>query len=249
MKTRQVSAALLLCGLLSLLPGCGGDKALTPPDMYTMGEDSAPALVLGEEEGALTKQTQSGEDEPPQTTYTYTGMTSPGSVAEGYTALLMDEENSFVPVDESNEEIDLPDFTAAEGTVRLARDGVEEGTVFSIELSWSEEACTVSITAPEGQVDRRPPEGMTVTQALEYLYSLNPADLGLSGSSMRSYSIYALDGTVLVDKRPCMQFNVYTDNNDQNANEFLGTYFFPGTVGELYELDRETGQVYKLELS
>lgn len=259
MKHEGRKGAALLAAFVCLLTGCkGGDKASGLPTEYTVGGESVPAFTLEETEAPVTEKVTS--------IYTYDGLTAAGEAAANYAAQLTAEESGFSVVDEGYVRTDLPDFTQAEGSVRLARAAVAEeetaeaeeeeskGKLISLLLSWSEGVCTVAVSREEGVIQNSPrpgagttrPANMTITEALEYFKGLSPAIFGLSGSSMRDYNIYALDGTVLVDGNPCLRLNVYSIDNPQQANQFVGTYLMTGDGQHLYLLDEHTGTVEEL---
>lgn len=117
---KQAGMALLLAALLCLPSGCKKDKEESAeevnanlPQEYTLGEITIPALTPGEEEPQLTL----GEAK----VFTYSGLVNSGAAASSYASKLTGEEGGFSIVDEELVRTDRPDFTEAEGEVRLAK--------------------------------------------------------------------------------------------------------------------------------
>lgn len=249
-KKKREGAALMaaLLPLLCALSACGGGDKPVAPEQYQIGEDTAPALALEEGVGELKKLDSTGdkEGEEPSYTYTYAALTEPGSVAGTYATLLTEGEGSFTVVDEDWEETDLPDFTQAEGSVRLAEPSAEEGKLLEIDLTWSEDQCVVTVTQPSGRLTLRPVEPMTLEEAINYVRGYTPEDLGLGGSSMSNYSIYPRPGEVLVDGNACLALDVYSMDNPGSTNHIMGTIFVTGDKAHIYHLDPESGSVKEL---
>ena len=85
---------------------------------------------------------------------------------------------------------------------------------------------------------------MTLEEAVDYLRSFSPAALGLSGSDMSDYDIFSQDGLVFLNDQLCLCLNVYRLTDHQ----YQATYLLAGANNEIYRLDRETGEVYSLNL-
>lgn len=255
MYPKQFRAAALLaaCLCLCLLAGCGGDKeeegetGSELPTEYSVGEGSVAALSLAEGSSAALRTV---------TTYRYEGLENAGSTVSSYVKQLGGEESGFSVVDEEYVVADSPDFTQPEGQVLLAKnlEGTEEAPVENrliyVRITWSEDSCTVEADEADGQVTTPPPppSGMTLIEAQDYLSSLSPAALGLSGESMKEYSIYTMNGAVLVDGNPCVRLNVYSNDNDQHTNELVGCFLMNGNGTHLYRLDPESNTVEELDI-
>ncbi len=234
--------------LLCLLAGCGKEKELTPPEAYQMGEDSVPALALPEEGGKLSEETQ--DEEAATTSYTYTELTAPGGVVETYAALLTGEENGFSVVTAELEPCEAPDYAAESGSIIMAKNASESGKVVQIAVNWSEEGCDVTVSGPSGTIKEPEVEPMTVKEAVEYLESMSPSVLGLSGSSMAAYHIYPVMGTVMVGEVACIQLNVYSMDNPEHTNHIAGAYLLTGDGAHLYRIDdTNSNNVTELELA
>lgn len=127
--------------------------------------------------------------------------------------------------------------------------------VVTMELAWTEGVLVITGDQAEGKVTSPPEEErpvtpgatMTMSEAVDYLYSLEPSVLGLSGDSMEDYRIYAMDGAVLVNNQPCMRLNVYSRDNPEHTNDVAGFYLLSRDGAHLYQLDEQAGKVVELE--
>ena len=89
---------------------------------------------------------------------------------------------------------------------------------------------------------------MTTTETLEYIRRFTPASLGLSGQSMDDYEIYAADNVVLVDGYTCSELSVYSKDASAGTNDIEGWFLLSrGSDRTLFRLDRETGELTKLD--
>lgn len=219
------------------------DPTVPAPTQYQAGEEMVTALSA--DGAAVTVET---DEESGGVTYHYEGVSEPAGSVEDYCALLTAEDLGFTPVDETRTETDLPDFTAEEGSVQLARpvSDTEEGadeTVLSLTLTWSGENCTVYVNQMEGSIvlasSGEDTQGLTAVEAVDYLESLPPESLGLTGESMEEYRVYVLDGTVLVGEYTCRRLNVYGDSVPAGTNEIAGQYFLTGDGSRLYRLNAD----------
>ncbi len=242
MKLKWRAAVFLLTAALYGLSGCS-DQKKQPPTEYMIGEESVPALAV-EKDVEVSEETAQGKS----TVYTYSGLATPGTWVEGYAAQLTREENGFLTVDEEYVQTEAPDFAMEEGMVFLARDAQEEGRVLLVTLEWSEGTCTVTVERPEGHVEPEPLGGTSLAEAVDYLYSLAPSVLGLSGNSMSEYQVYALDGIVFVEGLPCLQLSVCSSENPEQTNEIMGIYLLSGNRKHIYRMDTQTDKVVELKL-
>ena len=85
--------------------------------------------------------------------------------------------------------------------------------------------------------------GGTMEEALDYVRGLPPALLGLEGSSMEDYRIYALDGMALIDGIPCIPVGVYRTAENTDTNVVEGSFFLASDQSRIYRLDTDTGTV------
>lgn len=228
-----------LCGL----SGCSSEKR-EPPTEYRAGEEAIPALSAAADI-EVAEKTAEGE----AMVYTYSGLVTPGTSVEDYVTQLTEEENGFLIVDEEYVQDEAPDFTTKEGVVHLARDAQAEGKVLSVSLEWSEGICAVTVETPEGHVEPEPLGGTSLAEAVDYLYSLPPATLGLNGNSMSEYQVYAMDGIVFVDRLPCLQLSVCSNNNPEQTNEIMGIYLLSGDRKHIYRMDAKDDKVVELALN
>lgn len=247
-KKKLLCRTVACAGAVCLMTSCGS-KAPDPPENYTLGEDHVQSLnaVLGEENsGKLT------EMETPETAaeasssslgidaetclYTYEKLDTGGETVRQYVEKLTGEENGFQVVDENGAVTDPPDYSATEGSVALAKTASEDGKVLRMDISWTATDCQITLTRPEGTVGTADAEPMTYVDAVDFIKSLSPATLGLKGSSMADYSVYPMDGAVLVDGILCLKLQAYPPHEETQANVIGGTYLLSGDKAHLYLL-------------
>ena len=188
--------------------------------------------------------------------YRYEGLSSPGMLASVYTTLLTAEDVGFSQVDEELTRIKEPEELAvAAGSVHLAKNAPEEGKALSIQMVWTEEICTVTADLVDGRVKSPPepaspmgPMGLSAEQMMDYMQSLNPAVLGLEGSTMEGYDLLMQDGSVLIDNIPCVRINAYRIDSEIGTNEIGGNYFLSLDGTHLYRLDVASNSVEELAL-
>ena len=125
--------------------------------------------------------------------------------------------------------------------------------VLSVRIEWAPGICVVTANEEEGQVTSPPPSAAApnraVTQrgAKQILQEMAPAQLELVGESMDEYEVMPVDGTELVDGRPCIRLYVYSDNNQPNSNEFMGSYLMSIDGEHLYKVDPITDEIKELD--
>lgn len=235
MRGNRGPKALLLAALTLALTGCGKDEPEPLPTEYAVGGESVAAFAPGE--GATLTQAEDST-----AVYTYGGVSDPGQAAKTYMDQLTD--GDFTVVDELFNQSDEPDFTTPQGTVQLAKNAREGGRVLFVQLVWNEDGCTITVAAPEGEVDLSEPKTMTLLEAEDHFKRLSPAQLGLEGDSMDEYQVYSLSGVVLVDDQPCLQLSVYSNDNPEQTNDLMGRYLMTSDGSHIYRLD-EVGQEVK----
>ena len=213
----------------------------------------------GEGEGEAEPE---AEAEPPEITavsYRYEGYTQQMPLLIAYTTLMTSEDVGFSFVDETLtrfKEEEYPSMDSPRGSILLARNAIAEadsGKALTIQLDWTPTNCLVTVDAAEGRVKDppAPPQPaqvtpMTLVDAMDKMYTLNPADLGLEGTSMEDYTIYAMDGAVMIDGIPCLHLNVY-DDSPVGTNEAAGQYFMSADGLHFYRLDSATNTVSELD--
>lgn len=132
----------------------------------------------------------------------------------------------------------------------------QKDMVLTVELVWTQGTLTVTCDQAEGKVTSPPREetnvtpgaSMTMWEAEDFLRGLEPSVLGLDGTSMESYYIYAMDGAVLVNGQPCMRLNIYSRDGNGQTNEVAGIYLMSRDGQHLYILDEEAQSVKELKL-
>lgn len=216
------------------------------------------------EEGEADSEADGEASEPEEitaVTYRYEGFIDPHALAVSYAELMLTEDAGFSFVNEELvrlKEEEFPDLEAASGKVFFAQNALAEedqGKALTVELMWTESICRITLDTPEGRVKDPPPPpspvpsgatGMTAVEAMDFFNSIDPANLGLSGSSMEDYTVYAMDGVVLIDGIPCMSMNVYQEGR-VGANEIAGQYFISSDGLHIYQLDLEANTVKELD--
>ena len=253
-RAHIVGSALLLC----LLAGCK-EKAPAPPAAYTLGEDSAPSVdhLMEENSGVLASIEEPSKDGSESYLYRYDGVSGAAELVALYLDEMTGKEQGFVLVEEEHQVLsERPALEDELGLITLERNSTQEGQVFRIVLAWAQSAFTVEVSKAEGEVavPAEQPAGLpgendlyTMIEQLDYLYSLPPEQLGLTGSSMREYHIYAQDGAVIVDGVPCKQFNVYLVRPPENTNVIQGCYFLSADRKLLYQMDPVAGATVNLK--
>lgn len=261
-----VAAAVVLFVLprfgINLLGGDSGDSSsIEEPlpkkgiETYTVGEDSTISLdtVLEEGEGELIALRSPGKSKGDSSTgidnrYTYIyEMSNFAEVMNRYLDILLGSEQNFSITDETyliQEE--RPELQDAEGVLILARPATEEGHVFQLVIGWSQASdnLAVRVSSPEGTITKpepkKEPEPTSVSEQMEQIRNMLPAQLGLSGSSMDDYTIFPVDGFVKVNDQECRRFNLYERGS---SGGIAGTYLLSVDGNHMYVLDPVTNTV------
>lgn len=240
------------------------------PESFSVGEETVPAPVP-----LVAANVQAVKSV--RVVYTYVDLTNSGEETANYVSKLVSE-GKFYVVDEEFVRADAPNFTAEEGEVLLARnlpkpaktssEAEEDGDgtaaaaeepadmVLTVRISWKPEMFVIASDQEEGKVTSPPRSpgatsggSLSLSGGLDYIKGLSPSVLGLSGESMDSYRVYAMDGTVLVDGKPCMRMQVHSRNESTGTNEFVGIYFLSNDGAHLYRLNEDERGVTELKLS
>lgn len=247
MRLRLIITAAVLISCMSLLSGCGDKEEAGIPEEYEIGGESVKALIVEEKKFKLS---ESGvNEETSAMTYTYSGFkeTSPGSAAQAYMELMTSEEYGFKVVTTELEDAEPPDFTSEIGLVQLARDAAEDETkVLLLRVDWTKKGCIVATSVADKPMDEL--TGLTHIEAVDYMNTLYPGDLGLEGENMDDYHVYVMDGLVNVDGMICMCLKVYSNGNPESTNDYLGTYFMTRDGLHIYLLNDETNAVRELDI-
>lgn len=247
---------------INLLGGDSGDSSsLEEPlpkkglEAYAVGEDTTIALdtILEEGEGELIalrspeKPTgNASSDVNMRYTYIYE-LTNPATVMNRYLDAVLGGEQGFSIVGDDYVIIDeRPELQDAEGVLILARPSVVEGHIFQLVIGWSQASANLAVraSAPEGAITKPEPEPepepTSVSEQMERLRGMTPAELGLAGASMDGYTIFPVDGFVMVNGQECRRFNVYPTGD---TGSIAGTYLLSTDNQHVYVLDPGTNTV------
>ena len=239
---RMVKAAAPLLAAALLLAGCGGgsDKE-EPPQNYSLGESSLPALSTLVTLGDDAQFGQTEDEDAGTVTYVYSQLTSGSQTAQDYTQALEEDYDCLILADQ--ETGGTPDFSASSGQALAALETEDSDDVLLLTIQWEDTSCSVtpSQTAKE-DLPQPQSESITLDEAVAYMKSLPPSYLGLSGSSMDQYTILPQDGTVMLDDKLCLCLNVYLTEN----HRFEQSYLLTVPELQVYRLDRETGEAAPL---
>ena len=222
-----------------------------------MGENSVPSLdtIMAEGEGVFTSDDGPIKDYPEDHLFYYRQLTAPKDLALRYMETLQGE--GFILVNEDNQEIEeATEVRELSGLIILAKPAAEENCTFRVSMGWSSSSCTVQTAVIEGNIayipkepepDRSGAAATTITEQVDYLKSLTPAELGLSGESMEGYHVLPAEGIVKVDDISCRQLSVYATDERDSSNTILGTYLLSLDQQHLYRVDLLTQAVEVLK--
>lgn len=262
MKNKPIflNIALTCMEVICLLCACG-DKPPEPPADYALAGEKVESLntVVGEEKsGEMTKmdtpetKTDGSSSDASNSTgqetclYTYEKLPTGGETVRLYVEKLTGEEKGFQVVDETETVTDLPDFTQENGSVSLAKTAAETGKILRMDISWTATDCSITLSNPNGEVNQPPVEPVTYSEAVEFMKSLDPTALELEGDRMDAYSIYPMDGAVMVDGTLCLKLQIYPPHEPERANAIAGTYLLTGDKAHVYLL--KEGRVRELDV-
>lgn len=239
-------------------PAPAGDAELEAPtwaEADPQEEASDEEDAAGEEEEASAEE-EAEPKEPTVVGYRYEELNSPGTLVQVYTTLMTAKDVGFSRVDGELTRLEEPEDPALEGgTIRLAKNAPEEGMAMCILLDWTEELCTVTFDLVDGRVKNPPapvtpmgPMGMSADEIEDYIGSLDPAVLGLEGTSMDDYELLIQDGSVLIDGNPCVRVNAYYTDPNTGTYGIGGNYFISLDGSHLYLLDVASDSVSELAI-
>ena len=237
------------------LGGDDGDSSLAGDPLpkkgleaYSVGEDSIISLdtIMEEGEGELIAIRGPGKNSVDERyTYIYE-IEFPAQVMNRYLDVLLGEEDFVLTDDTYLVSDERPELEDAEGALILAHNSVVEGHLFQLVIGWSQanSNLAVRVSAPEATLHYPTPEEepkpVSVTDHLEQIRSMTPAQLGLPGDSMDVYTILPVDGMVKVNGQECRRFNLYEKGT---TGGIAGTYLLSGDGQHMYVLDPVTNQV------
>ena len=160
-------------------------------------------------------------------------------------------------VNDNFEEVEMPDFSAETGSAHLARATGKGDEIISLRAEWAPTRCAITVGLAHGAIKELPPKEnnsvytnpyltpMTELEAIDYVASLEPGQLGLEGESMEEYSVYSMTGSVMINDEPCMQIRVFSKDNPAGTNAVEATFLIDG-VGNLYRIEESTGEVSRV---
>lgn len=238
MKEQRSWRLLGAAAMLLLLPGCGGG-AQEPPSSYTIEEETLPSLntavPLDEQVQYTMETTEEGE-----VSHRYQNLQSGSEIVQSYMTYLA-EEDACTFLDEEGKRWPEGESLDATGTVVAAVESPEGEGLFELSILWDESSCTITPMFAEGAQlpAEETNEGLTLEEAVEYLYSFSPAALGLEGTDMSGYNIFVESGLCMLDGQSCLCLNVYRLSDHQYA----ASYLIAGIENQVYRLNRQTGEV------
>ncbi len=230
----------------------------------------AVAAAKGEG-GEVTEEPLAAEEEVelpsllhsvPQEAYVYTYDTSTtgksgGLAAADYAAVLLGTKfkiiDAFHPVNEEYYEMITPDYTQRAGTVSFARNLSVPGRIFLIIVDWNANGAVVTVSSEPGSIWVAPKKStaskgsLTIDDAVTYLGSRNPADLGLDGTSMADYNIYTAEGLVMINGTAYRQFNISGKATGGSGVTFAGSYLIE-SEGNVFKMDSVNGTIVPLNI-
>lgn len=90
---------------------------------------------------------------------------------------------------------------------------------------------------------------LSVSEAVNYMMTLPPQMLGLSGTTMAEYQIYPSTSVVHVNGIPCSLISVYSTGPDSGTNDIAGDYCLSrGEVRRIFRVNRNTDEVTEVTL-
>lgn len=254
---------LSFCLLIPLLIAVRSVKP-PPPVQYDIAGQNVPALgsVLGAEAAAFddqkvkpasTEETEAGVVSD-VSTFRYRDLLEGGHTVEAYIQHLTDPEQGFESVDEKGASAELPDFSADGGTLTLKRKIEDSSDKLWIQLLWKDTRLTMTsyLRSPTEEEQAAEAEekaasrSMSASDAVIYLKTVPPKDLGLPGETMENYNVYYADGKAIVDGVSCVRLRVYEVGQPEGTNSFLGTYFLSGDQSRIFRLNPDTNQIEEL---
>lgn len=233
MKKSQVIALLLAC-TAAVLSGCGGSKL---PETYSAGEDSLPSLTT-----LVTLDPApecSEETEEDATSYHYTGLDAPAQAVTDYRDAL-EADHGCVPLSAQGERLAEDQKLSDSGELILAKESDSSSGLFQLDITWDDTSCTIIPSFDEDGALPEESSSMTMEEAVEYIRSLPPSALGLTGETLSGYDIFCEDGLVLLDGAPCLCLNIY------QSGSFQCSVLFSPASKTLYRLNRSTGEAQPL---
>lgn len=245
----------------------------TLPVEYLVGDESVPALALEEPEGVqairakTVTYTYEGLADSGSTASAYVSQLTgaePRYFVVDETLMKTDRPDFSTPegsvflaraivAEAAEDESETEDETETEDGPETVQEP-EVSRVVTVAISWSEGVCIVVADEAEGVITDPPDpdpvsslQTMSLLEAVDYLSGLQPAALGLPGSSMDNYEVFALDGAVMVDEKICMRLSIYELDEEGVVSKIAGNYFLSGDGLHLYWLNVDSNTIEELE--
>ena len=225
---------LLLVCTAAALSGCGGTKL---PETYHTGEDSLPSLTALVSLDPAPECAEETEEDI--ISYHYTGLDAPAQAVTDYRDTLEADYNC-VPLSAQGARLEEDQALSDSGQLVLAKESDSGSGLFQLDITWDDTSCTITPSFDEDAALPEESSSMTMQEAVEYLRSLPPSALGLTGDTMSGYDIFCEEGLVLLDGAPCLCLNVY------HSGTYQCSLLFSPTSKALYRLNRSTGEVRPL---
>ena len=250
-------------------------KASVPPATYELAGEAVPAIHVEREEVTVSaeelqpeqKDASSQEEDAAQsqpsedkaetsgavlssTVYLYENLENPWEILNGYIQQMTEERQGFCFVDDTLKKVEMPETIEEDGAFTIAKNAAQEGQVVQLQVTWGEQSCVVVASVREGSiielVEEKP---LTYMEAKDYLCSLAPESLHLSGASMSEYVVYVQDGSVLVNGEACIRMKAYSNSEDTATNEIAGQYFLSVNGKNLYRISEnsDSNRVERIE--
>lgn len=215
--------------------------------------DSAPAIV--------DEATYLQDLELAPYVYTYdvatTGYTG-GQATANYADLMLKSKfkiiDAFHPVDNEYYEMLTPDFTQRAGTVTMAKMATGTERLMFVTVDWHYYGATVTVEYRDGTlwiapvVKNTSSASLSISDAVGFLETRNPSDLGLSGSTMSEYNVYTGEGLVMMNGVSYRQFTISGKPTDGNGSTYGGTYLI-NAEGQTFSVNQVTGTVSPLNIT
>lgn len=90
---------------------------------------------------------------------------------------------------------------------------------------------------------------LTLPEAQQFIKSLPPSELGLSGKSMGEYLIHPEEGVVLVDGETCVKICVYSQAPATQTNQIAGIYLLARDKTHLYRVENDGQEITELQVT
>ena len=241
------SMGLFLTALALLMSGCGNQIEL--PALYTIDEDSLPSLqetiTIPEESLEFSESTDPDTGEQ---TYTYSGLEDGSEVVSRYVSLLEEQEDCFV-IDQQGQIQETAEPLEESGSLLVGRESTDGDGVFSLQITWDENSCTITPVYQEGieiheaqETETEPEDNLTLSEVVDRFLSCDPASLGLAGDDMSAYTVFPEEGYVMVDGVPGVRVNIY----EKSTHTFEESCIITSDGSRIYRLDRETRETEEI---